>query len=79
MAAAAGEGLPVAEYAARFVKKAIVGTGSAEKGQIGAMVRRLLPGIPIEQEDAADALAVAICHAHDAASRRRWVAVEAGA
>lgn len=74
LAAVAGERLPVAEYAARFVKKAIVGTGAADKDQIGAMVRRLLPGAAIGQEDAADALAVAICHAHDAASKRRWAA-----
>lgn len=74
LAAASGAGLTVAEYAARFVKKAIVGSGAAEKAQMVAMVCRLLPGVAIEQEDAADALAVAICHAHDTASRRRWAA-----
>lgn len=62
--APAQAGLPVAEYAARLVKKSIVGTGRAEKNQIGHMVRCLLPGARIAGADAADALAVAICHAH---------------
>ena len=65
---AARAGLPVAEYATRFVKKAIVGTGGADKAQVRAMVERLLPGCVIDGEDAADALAVAICHAHMAGS-----------
>ncbi|QXQ07568.1 crossover junction endodeoxyribonuclease RuvC [Sphingosinicellaceae bacterium] len=65
---AAKAGLPVAEYATRFVKKAIVGTGTADKAQIRAMVERLLPGCAVDGEDAADALAVAICHAHIAGS-----------
>lgn len=55
--------LPVAEYAARVVKKSVVGTGKAEKEQMMAMVRMLLPGAVIDSEDAADALSVAICHA----------------
>lgn len=67
---AARAGLPVAEYATRFVKKAIVGTGGADKAQVRAMVERLLPGCVIDGEDAADALAVAICHAHMAGSAR---------
>jgi crossover junction endodeoxyribonuclease RuvC len=56
--------LPVAEYSARQVKQAVVGTGSANKTQVQMMVKTLLklPGTP--QEDAADALAVAMCHAH---------------
>jgi crossover junction endodeoxyribonuclease RuvC len=62
--AAAKAGLPVAEYATRLVKKAIVGTGGAEKAQVQAMLRVLLPGIKLAGADAADALAVAICHAH---------------
>ncbi len=62
--AAARGGLPVAEYATRLVKKAIVGTGAAEKTQIQAMLKILLPGALIAGADAADALAVAICHAH---------------
>jgi crossover junction endodeoxyribonuclease RuvC len=69
--AAARAGLEVGEYAARLVKKAVVGTGAAEKAQIHAMVARLLPGVAIDGPDAADALAVAICHAHHLASARR--------
>lgn len=57
-------GLPVAEYAPNAVKKAVVGTGHAEKEQIRAMVRVLLPRASFDSDDAADALAVAICHAH---------------
>jgi len=57
-------GLSVGEYAPRLIKKAIVGTGAAEKAQIDAMVQRLLPGVQIAGPDAADALAVAITHAH---------------
>ena len=62
--ALARAGLPVAEYATRLVKKAIVGTGGAEKAQIQAMLAVLLPGVKLAGADAADALAVAICHAH---------------
>ena len=67
---AARSGIDVAEYAARLVKKAVVGTGAAEKAQVHAMVQRLLPGIRIAGPDAADALAVAITHAHHLASAR---------
>lgn len=63
-------GLPVAEYAPNAVKKAVVGVGHAEKEQIHAMVRRLLPGIEVKGADEADALAVAICHAHNAQTAR---------
>jgi crossover junction endodeoxyribonuclease RuvC len=70
MTAARG-GLPVAEYAARLVKKAVVGNGNAEKVQVHAMVSRLLPGAKIAGPDAADALAIAITHAHHLASARR--------
>ena len=56
--------LPVAEHAARLVKKAVVGTGGAEKQQVQSMLRILLPGALIEGADAADALAVAIADAH---------------
>ena len=52
----------------RLVKKAVVGTGGAEKAQVHAMVQRLLPGAQIAGPDAADALAVAITHAHHLAS-----------
>jgi len=67
---AARSGLPVGEYAARLVKKAVVGTGAAEKPQVHAMVQRLLPGATIAGPDAADALAVAITHAHHLASAK---------
>lgn len=56
--------VPVTEYAARLVKKSIVGTGKAEKEQIQAMLRVLLPGLKLAGPDAADALAVAITHAN---------------
>ncbi len=61
---AAQAGLKVAEYAPRLIKKAVTGTGTAEKRQVTAMVRILLPRARPESADAADALAVAICHAH---------------
>jgi crossover junction endodeoxyribonuclease RuvC len=67
-------GIPVAEYGAKAVKKAVVGTGGAEKQQVAMMVRRLLPGAAICRPDAADALAVAICHAHHRGTRTRWEA-----
>jgi crossover junction endodeoxyribonuclease RuvC len=67
-------GLPVTEYGAKSVKLSVVGTGGADKGQVQMMVRRLLPGATLRRADAADALAVAICHAHHRASRLRWVA-----
>ncbi|MEQ1495570.1 MAG: crossover junction endodeoxyribonuclease RuvC [Novosphingobium sp.] len=62
--ALARAGMPVAEYATRLVKKAIVGTGGAEKAQIQAMLGVLLPGVKLAGADAADALAVAITHAN---------------
>ena len=62
--ALARAGLPVHEYATRLVKKALVGTGAAEKAQVQAMLKVLLPGVKLAGADAADALAVAICHAH---------------
>lgn len=65
--------VPVGEYAPRAVKQAVVGTGSAEKSQVHAMVRRLLPTATIDGADAADALAVAITHAHHLATARRQV------
>jgi crossover junction endodeoxyribonuclease RuvC len=68
--AAASLGIEVGEYAPRLVKKAVVGTGGADKAQVHAMVQRLLPGAKIAGADAADALAVAITHAHHLASRR---------
>jgi crossover junction endodeoxyribonuclease RuvC len=64
LAACGRASLPVAEHAARLVKKAVVGTGGAEKSQVQAMLKVLLPGAQIEGADAADALAVAIADAH---------------
>lgn len=68
--AVAHAGIGPGEYAARLVKKAIVGVGGAEKAQVHAMVGRLLPGATIDGPDAADALAVAITHAHHLTSAR---------
>jgi crossover junction endodeoxyribonuclease RuvC len=69
--ALARAGLPVSEYATRLVKKALVGTGAAEKAQVQAMLKVLLPGVKLAGADAADALAVAIAHAHGAGSSLR--------
>ncbi len=68
-------GLAVGEYAANLIKKSVVGSGHADKGQIGMMVRMLLPGAVIEGADAADALAIAICHAHHRIAPRIRVAL----
>ncbi len=57
-------GLPVAEYSANLIKKTVVGAGHAAKQQVQMMVATLLPGAELKSADAADALAVAICHAH---------------
>lgn len=64
-------GLTVGEYAPNAVKKAVVGVGHAAKEQIDHMVRLHLPGVKISGPDAADALAIAICHAHHLASAGR--------
>ena len=69
--APAEAGLPVAEYPANLIKKSIVGAGHADKGQVSAMVRALLAIRGASSSDAADALAVAICHAHHRASLSR--------
>lgn len=68
----AAHGLPVAEYLPMIVKKAVVGSGHATKSQVETMVGHLMPGCGIANSDAADALAVAICHSHHAATSRRW-------
>jgi crossover junction endodeoxyribonuclease RuvC len=68
--AAATAGLVVGEYHPSVVKKAVVGTGGAEKRQIQAMIGHLLPGTKLAGPDAADALAVAITHAHHYASAK---------
>lgn len=70
LAACGLAGLPVTEHAARLVKKAIVGTGAAEKVQVQAMLQVLLPGTKLCGADAADALAVAIADAHRATAPR---------
>ena len=62
--AAVSRKLPVSEYAPRLVKKVVTGSGSADKQQVQTMVRALLHIVPAVQVDAADGLAVAICHAH---------------
>ena len=62
--APAKAGLPVAEYAARLVKKSVVGTGAADKDQVAFMIARILHGSGGAAADAADALAVAVAHAH---------------
>lgn len=71
-------GIPVAEYAPNHIKKSVVGVGHAAKEQIHAMVKVLLPTARIEGADAADALAVAICHAHRAGGRIPALAAQAG-
>ncbi len=67
-------GLPVTEYGAKAVKRAVVGTGAADKNQVAEMVKRLLPGATLRRADASDALAVAICHAHNRATRHIYSA-----
>ncbi|MCR6644362.1 MAG: crossover junction endodeoxyribonuclease RuvC [Terricaulis sp.] len=71
LAAAARTGLMVAEYAPTTIKKAVVGSGAADKTQIAFMVRRLLPTAGEVSADAADALGVALCHAAHGGFRRR--------
>ena len=67
-------GLRVAEYSANLIKKTVVGVGHAEKEQVAMMVKRLLPMSEAKTPDAADALAVAICHAQHRAARARGAA-----
>jgi len=67
-------GIPVGEYAPNTVKKTVVGVGHADKRQIAHMVGLQLPGALVAGPDAADALAIAICHAHHARPPRRVVA-----
>jgi crossover junction endodeoxyribonuclease RuvC len=72
-------GLAVAEYAPNAVKKTVVGVGHAEKRQVQHMVRLQLPGVELAGADAADALAIALCHAHHVRFRGRLDAALAGA
>ncbi len=67
-------GIRVHEYGAKMVKRSVVGTGAATKEQVEMMVRRLLPGAAIRRADAGDALAVAICHAHNRQTKTTWAA-----
>ena len=76
--APARAGLPVAEYHNRTIKKSVVGAGRASKEQIGLMVGHLLPGSRPDSEDAADALAIAICHAHHTGTDKRWQSAMVG-
>ncbi|MDO9499650.1 crossover junction endodeoxyribonuclease RuvC [Falsiroseomonas sp.] len=72
-------GLVVREYGAMEVKRAVVGNGHAAKEQVQAMVRHLLPGVTFKRADAADALAIAICHAHHRSTRNAFSAAVAKA
>lgn len=75
--AARQSGAAIHEYTAPQVKMAVVRNGGAAKGQVAFMIRRLIPGVGAMREDEADALAVALCHAHRAA-RRGWDPTAAG-
>jgi crossover junction endodeoxyribonuclease RuvC len=72
-------GLPVSEYAARQIKKAVVGAGAADKNQIAFMIRRLLPTAGEVSADAADALAVAVTHAHLRVQAARSLSIKGAA
>lgn len=76
--APAQAGLEIGEYAPNAVKKAVVGVGHADKVQVQHMVRQQLPGVTFEGPDAADALAIAICHAFHCQSARRTQAAMLG-
>ena len=78
MLAPAVAGIPVAEYKPNLVKKSVVGAGHAGKNQVAAMMRVLLPGSQSLSKDAADALAVAVCHAHHRASALRIASATRG-
>lgn len=72
MLAPAHLGINVSEYTANQVKKSVVGKGHADKEQVQMMVKMLLPGVDFKKADAADALAVAICHAHHLSTLSQW-------
>ncbi len=74
--AGAQAGLEIAEYTPNHIKKSVVGAGHADKGQVQAMVKRLLPACGVDSADAADALACAIAHAHLSATRIRMMAFQ---
>ncbi|MEM9871840.1 MAG: crossover junction endodeoxyribonuclease RuvC [Pseudomonadota bacterium] len=75
MLALAQAGLRIGEYAPNAVKKTVVGVGHADKRQVAHMVRVQLPGVALAGPDAADALAIAICHAHQGAGSSLVAAV----
>ncbi|MBT3766607.1 MAG: crossover junction endodeoxyribonuclease RuvC [Rhodospirillaceae bacterium] len=70
-------GIPVFEYTPNQVKKTVVGAGHAQKEQVQMMVKTLLPGVEIKSADSADALAIAICHAHQRSSIQHQLLAEA--
>ena len=72
-------GCPVAEYSPNLIKKSVVGAGHAAKEQVQMMIKVLLPGCEIANADAADALAVAICHAHHRSSAKVILKAAGGA
>ncbi len=72
-------GVPVAEYAPNAVKKSVIGVGHGDKKQIHMMVRVLMPKAQFDSDDAADALAIAICHAHHRQGALGRMRVAAGA
>ena len=74
MLVVAQAGLTIGEYAPNKVKKTVAGVGHADKSQIAHMVRHQLPGVELAGPDAADALAIAICHAHHLQSAGRLAA-----
>lgn len=76
MLAPARAGLRVAEYAPNAVKKAVIGVGHGDKRQILMMVKMLIPKATIDSDHAADALAIAICHAHHRSSPEWRMAAE---
>ena len=71
-------GLPVSEYAPNAVKKAVIGVGHGEKQQIHMMLKILMPKAEFKGNDAADALAIAICHAHNRGGDRMRRLLAAG-
>lgn len=79
MLSVAQAGMEPGEYAPNAVKKAVVGVGHADKDQVAHMVRMQLPGITLTGADAADALAIAICHAHHLQSARSLATSVVGA
>lgn len=70
MLAPAHAGMDVSEYAANVVKKSISGYGHADKNQVAQMIKMLMPAAELQSPDAADALAIAVCHAHHRASNQ---------